>query len=99
MDLLSVLCPLQVVIQLNSQYPVPNTATLFFHLVSDQLVVITQEKARKVLSTAPSTMGLDPLDYGFHTFRRTDAIYRYIDKASYPTILTTTVSQFLANTT
>ena len=121
----SVLCPLQAVIQLNSQYPVPNTAPMFSHMVSDRLVVITHEKACKVLSTALSAMGLDPLDYGFDgpdTFRcsgaslafslnipvqfikaqgtwQSDAIYRYIDQASYPTILTTTISQFLANTT
>ena len=46
---------------------------MFSHMVSDRLVVITQEKARKVLSTALSAMGLDPLDFGFHTFTRSGA--------------------------
>ena len=94
---------------------------MFSYILNNQLVVITH-KARKVLSSALSAMGLDPLDYGFHTFRRSgaslafslnvpvqfikaqgtwqsDAVYRYIDNASYSTILTTTVSQFLVNTT
>ena len=59
--------------QLNTLYPVPSTAPMFSYMGSDRLVVITQTQARKVLSTSLSNMGLNPKDYGFHTFRRSSA--------------------------
>ena len=117
----SILCPLQAVLDMHHLYPVPNTAPMFSYMSHGKVIIITQTQARKVLSMALTSIGLNPSNYGFHTFRRSgaslafslnipiqyikaqgtwqsDAVWQYLDEKSYPTILTTTMAQFLSTT-
>ena len=69
----NVLFPMLAEMQLNRLHPVPSTAPMFSHMVRGGLMVVIQTQSHTVISTVLITMGLNPSDYGFHTFRRSGA--------------------------
>ena len=69
----SPLCPLQAIMHINQAYPVPDHSPMFSYMDKGKLVIISQSQARQVLSELLASLGLDPRNYGFHTFRRSGA--------------------------
>ena len=69
----SPLCPLQAILQINQFCPVPDQCPMFSYMNKGKLVIISQTQARRVLKQTLQFLGLDPANYGFHTFRRSGA--------------------------
>ena len=69
----SPLCPRQAIISLCNAYPVYSQAPMFSYMCKGKLTILTQLQVRTVLSQTLTSMGLNPKDFGFHTFRRSGA--------------------------
>ena len=69
----SPLCPLQAYLGLTHAYPVPRRAPMFSFMRQGRLIVLSQSQVRSTLSKLLSSLGLNPKQYGFHTFRRSGA--------------------------
>ena len=67
------LCPWQNFHKLNYLYPVSKNSPCF----ASNFFIVTESTLRKHLKILLSRIGLDPMSFGFHAFRRSGATLAY----------------------